>query len=225
MDRSKWRPFLNASLSRSVRMPSRSISEAPVAEAPVAMNDADAAASSLSPPLNAQHSMAAKPALTSPRVKESPLRAISRSAGRPLGGESSCSLCSEHWVFILSTGRAGSTSLLEALNALPGVRLAGENQASLEAASALFSRHLEVEDRLLRTTSDVSSATDSSNQQLPPPTSQQPAPHTCHSAHLPLSHLPFRTPAIPPTCHSSHFPQPVRAPPRAGEHCRRLRAH
>ena len=73
------------------------------------------------------------------------------------GGESSCSLCAEHWVFILSTGRAGSTSILEALNALPDVNLGGENQASLEAASALFSRHLELEDRNLRAMSTAAS--------------------------------------------------------------------
>ena len=39
-----------------------------------------------------------------------------------------CNLCSDNWVFILSTGRAGSTSILEALNSLPATRLRGENQ-------------------------------------------------------------------------------------------------
>ena len=40
-----------------------------------------------------------------------------------------CNLCEDHrWLFILATGRSGSTSLLEAMNSLPRVRLSGENQ-------------------------------------------------------------------------------------------------
>ena len=62
-------------------------------------------------------------------------------------GAETCDLCAHEWVFILSTGRAGSTSIMEALNALPNVKISGENQASLEAATELLSRHLEHIDR------------------------------------------------------------------------------
>ena len=58
-----------------------------------------------------------------------------------------CDLCAKEWVFIFSTGRAGSTSIMEALNALPNVKISGENQASLEAAAELLGRHLEHIDR------------------------------------------------------------------------------
>ena len=54
-----------------------------------------------------------------------------------------CDLCSHQWVFILSTGRAGSTSIMDALNRLPGVYISGENQASLEAAVELRQRRRE----------------------------------------------------------------------------------
>ena len=50
----------------------------------------------------------------------------------------SCDLCADHWVFVFATGRSGSTSIMEALNSLPGVRLASENQGSLEVSSTLF---------------------------------------------------------------------------------------
>ena len=42
--------------------------------------------------------------------------------------KASCNLCEQKWVFVLSAGgRTGSTSILEGLNALPGVSLSGEN--------------------------------------------------------------------------------------------------
>ena len=44
-------------------------------------------------------------------------------------GPARCDLCAVPWLFILSSGRAGSTSLLEATNSLPGVQLMGENGA------------------------------------------------------------------------------------------------
>ena len=65
----------------------------------------------------------------------------------PRPSADTCDLCAKEWVFILSTGRAGSTSIMEALNALPNVKISGENQASLEAAAELLGRHLEHIDR------------------------------------------------------------------------------
>lgn len=49
-----------------------------------------------------------------------------------------CDLCEGRHVFVLGTGRSGSTTILEALNSLPGVTLSGENHASIEAAEELF---------------------------------------------------------------------------------------
>ena len=72
---------------------------------------------------------------------------INSTNNRRNAGVASCNLCSNEWVFILSTGRAGSTSTLESLNAIPGVHLSGENQASLQAAADLFGRHEEVKRR------------------------------------------------------------------------------
>jgi len=38
-----------------------------------------------------------------------------------------CSPCSQRFLFILATARSGSTTILQTLNTLPGVRLSGEN--------------------------------------------------------------------------------------------------
>jgi hypothetical protein len=46
-----------------------------------------------------------------------------------------CAPCNRRFLFILSTGRSGSTSLLKMLNQLPNVRLSGENY------NALFQAH------------------------------------------------------------------------------------
>tara|TARA_B110001452_G_scaffold114722_1_gene95163 strand:+ start:207 stop:764 length:558 start_codon:yes stop_codon:yes gene_type:complete len=43
---------------------------------------------------------------------------------KPMG--ETCDLCERPFVFVLTSGRSGSTTLLEGLNALPGVRLRGE---------------------------------------------------------------------------------------------------
>ena len=51
-----------------------------------------------------------------------------------------CDLCARSWIFVLSTGRSGSTSLLEAINSLPGVKLSGENEAALMPALELYKR-------------------------------------------------------------------------------------
>jgi hypothetical protein len=43
----------------------------------------------------------------------------------PLVGNSepTCDLCAHDWLFVLSTGRAGSTSIMQAINNLPGVHV------------------------------------------------------------------------------------------------------
>ena len=52
-----------------------------------------------------------------------------------------CNLCEQKWVFVLSAaGRSGSTSLLEGLNALPGVSLSGENLGLLNEMQRQFAR-------------------------------------------------------------------------------------
>ena len=52
-----------------------------------------------------------------------------------------CDLCSQKWVFVFSAGgRTGSTSLLEGLNALPGISLTGENFAVLNDLQATYAK-------------------------------------------------------------------------------------
>ena len=51
-----------------------------------------------------------------------------------------CDLCEHKWIFVIATGRSGSTSIFEGLNALPGVQLAGENYALLNTAHAMFKK-------------------------------------------------------------------------------------
>ena len=53
----------------------------------------------------------------------------------------SCNLCDQKWVFVLSAGgRSGSTSILEGLNALPGVSLSGENLGLLTDMQREFAK-------------------------------------------------------------------------------------
>ena len=54
----------------------------------------------------------------------------------------SCDLCDRRFVFVIATGRSGSTSVLETINSLPGVHLRGENGASLLGAMDLYKRSL-----------------------------------------------------------------------------------
>jgi len=52
-----------------------------------------------------------------------------------------CDLCEQKYLFVLSAGgRTGSTSLLEGLNALPGVSLSGENFGVLEDLRAAYDK-------------------------------------------------------------------------------------
>jgi hypothetical protein len=56
-------------------------------------------------------------------------------------GPYGCDLCSQKWVFVFSAGgRTGSTSLLEGLNALPGVSLIGENFAMLNDLQSAYAK-------------------------------------------------------------------------------------
>ena len=52
-----------------------------------------------------------------------------------------CDLCAQRYLFVLSAGgRTGSTSLLEGLNAMPGVSLSGENFGVLEDLRAAYDK-------------------------------------------------------------------------------------
>eukprot|EP00971_Amphidinium_carterae_P006086 119878-Amphidinium_carterae.1 len=53
---------------------------------------------------------------------------------------SSCDLCADEWVFIIATGRSGSTTLLNMLNLIPGYSLSGENNGIMRAARDFFRR-------------------------------------------------------------------------------------
>ena len=62
----------------------------------------------------------------------------------PDTAQASCNLCSQKWLFVFSLGgRTASTSILEGLNALPGVSLNGENHAVLKD---LRSAYMKVKD-------------------------------------------------------------------------------
>jgi hypothetical protein len=50
-----------------------------------------------------------------------------------------CAPCNRRFLFIIATGRSGSTTLLRMFNALPNVRIAGENNNELYVASQLES--------------------------------------------------------------------------------------
>ena len=45
---------------------------------------------------------------------------------------STCDLCEHEWLFVLSTGRAGSSSILDALNTLPGVQVSARYAPTFE---------------------------------------------------------------------------------------------
>jgi len=58
------------------------------------------------------------------------------SKGQPLGAK--CNLCSRKWLFVVGTGRSGSTTLMNMIDVIPSYRIAGENSG---AAAALFALH------------------------------------------------------------------------------------
>ena len=52
-----------------------------------------------------------------------------------------CDLCAQKWVFVIAAGgRTGSTSILEGLNALPGVSLQGENFALINDLRQVYGK-------------------------------------------------------------------------------------
>ena len=56
--------------------------------------------------------------------------------GQPLGDK--CDLCSRKWLFIVGTGRSGSTTLLNMIDVIPFFRISGENSG---VAQLLFGLH------------------------------------------------------------------------------------
>lgn len=54
-----------------------------------------------------------------------------------------CDLCGggQEWLFILGTGRSGSTTALEMVDAIPGVYLAGENLGVMNALLDMYEAH------------------------------------------------------------------------------------
>lgn len=54
-----------------------------------------------------------------------------------------CNLCrgGQDWLFILGTGRSGSTTALEMVDAIPGVYLAGENMGVMNTFMKLYDEH------------------------------------------------------------------------------------
>jgi len=55
--------------------------------------------------------------------------------------EQTCNLCDRKWTFVIAAGgRTGSTSILEGLNALPGVSLFGENYALLDDLRSVYDK-------------------------------------------------------------------------------------
>lgn len=49
---------------------------------------------------------------------------------RKQSGSDKCNPCTDYnWIFVIATGRSGSTSLINNLNAIPGVYIGGENRA------------------------------------------------------------------------------------------------
>jgi hypothetical protein len=57
-----------------------------------------------------------------------------------------CDLCggAQDWLFILGTGRSGSTTALEMFNAIPGVYLAGENSGVMNTLMDLYESSMAV---------------------------------------------------------------------------------
>lgn len=81
-----------------------------------------------------------KPTKTSTNQKASKLKSVVNEAWCPsavCSNSALCQPCRQRFLFIISTGRAASTTLLDMINHLPNVRLAGENNNELYIASQL----------------------------------------------------------------------------------------
>lgn len=59
-----------------------------------------------------------------------------------------CDLCggSQQWLFIVATGRSGSTTMLEMLNAIPGFYLSGENYGVMDKVMRIYDGRANVSD-------------------------------------------------------------------------------
>jgi len=69
----------------------------------------------------------------------------------------SCDLCLQHrWLFVLATGRSGSTTMLTMLNAIPGFMLAGEQDNPMEIQLCSEWHKATTKRRLATTTNFVS---------------------------------------------------------------------
>lgn len=49
-----------------------------------------------------------------------------------------CNLCKDNWLFVLGTGRSGSTSVLTMLNAIPDVYIAGEPKLTMPMMMSMY---------------------------------------------------------------------------------------
>jgi len=55
----------------------------------------------------------------------------------------SCDLCEQNWVFVVATGRSGSTTVMEMLNEIPGFRIGGENNGAASHMYDLFQTYID----------------------------------------------------------------------------------
>jgi hypothetical protein len=53
---------------------------------------------------------------------------------------SACNLCEKPFVIVLSSGRAGSTSIMHMINSLPGISISGEHDGQLSVLQAMDTR-------------------------------------------------------------------------------------
>ena len=49
-----------------------------------------------------------------------------------------CDLCATRWLFVLATGRSGSTTIFEMLNRMPGMQIQGESDGAVGSAMQTF---------------------------------------------------------------------------------------
>mmetsp|Transcript_56549 Transcript_56549/g.132652 ORF Transcript_56549/g.132652 Transcript_56549/m.132652 type:complete len:304 (-) Transcript_56549:179-1090(-) len=69
---------------------------------------------------------------------ETELERLLNSADLVDAGE--CDLCggNQSWLFVIGTGRSGSTSLMSMLNAIPGIHISGENWGAIESLKDFY---------------------------------------------------------------------------------------
>ena len=64
----------------------------------------------------------------------------SRDVSDSNGAANLCGWPAQQWLVLLATGRSGSTTLLNTLNAVPGIRMAGESVAQIGSFQAIYER-------------------------------------------------------------------------------------